>query len=152
MIEALHRTVIEEGRPFLGICVGMQLMAASAASMASIRTRLDRGRGRGSAGRSAGLKIPHMGWNDLAMAREASDTGRHHARRARLFRALLRLSPADPATVLATVEYGGPVVAVIGRDNLVGTPVPSGEEPGDGLRLIANFLGGGRDLLSPPST
>jgi imidazole glycerol-phosphate synthase subunit HisH len=142
MGEALHRTVIEGGRPFLGICVGMQLMA---------RVGREHGEHPGlgwidgdvamlpAAG--AGLKIPHMGWNDLILAQTehpllAGIASGAHA----YFVHSYGFRPREPATVLATVDYGGPVVAVIGRDNLVGTQFHPEKSQATGLRLIANFL------------
>jgi glutamine amidotransferase len=142
MIESLHRTVIEEARPFLGMCVGMQLMASI-------------GREHGPhpgfgwidgevqvlPAASAGLKIPHMGWNDLAIVRPkhpllAGIVQGAHA----YFVHSYSIRPRDSTTVLATVDYGGPMVAVLGRDNLVGTQFHPEKSQATGLRLIANFL------------
>lgn len=143
MIETLQNAVIEEGRPFLGICVGMQLMASVGrehgehAGLGWIEGEVEV-----LPAVSAGLKIPHMGWNDLAMARPkhpilAGITPGAHA----YFVHSYGFRPADPATVLATVEYGAPLVAVIGRDNLVGTQFHPEKSQSTGLRLLANFLG-----------
>lgn len=143
MIETLNRTVIEDGRPFLGICVGMQLMAG-------VGREHGEHAGLGWIGgeveilpaAAAGLKIPHMGWNDLAIARPkhpilAGITPGAHA----YFVHSYGFHPGDPSAVLATVEYGAPVVAVIGRDNLVGTQFHPEKSQVTGLRLLANFLG-----------
>jgi glutamine amidotransferase len=142
MIETLNRTVIEEARPFLGICVGMQLMASVG------REHGDHpglgwidGEVEVLPAASAGLKIPHMGWNDLAIPRPkhpilAGIVQGAHA----YFVHSYGFRPRDPATVLATVDYGGPTVAVIGRDNLVGTQFHPEKSQATGLRLIANFL------------
>jgi imidazole glycerol-phosphate synthase subunit HisH len=143
MIETLHRRVIEDARPFLGICVGMQLMA---------RVGREHGEHLGLGwidgdvavlpATQAGLKIPHMGWNDMIVARPLHPlfagiaTGSHA-----YFVHSYGFRPRDPATVLATVDYGGQVVAVIGRDNLVGTQFHPEKSQTTGLRLIANFLG-----------
>ena len=143
MIDTLNAVVIEEGRPFLGICVGMQLMASVGrehgehAGLGWIEGEVEV-----LPAVSAGLKIPHMGWNDLAMARPkhpilAGITPGAHA----YFVHSYGFRPADPATVLATVEHGAPVVAVIGRDNLVGTQFHPEKSQSTGLRLLANFLG-----------
>jgi len=133
---------MEDGRPFLGICVGMQLMATRS---------LEHGRHAGL-GWIAGdvaplepddpsLKIPHMGWNELTLI-DAShpvlnglETGQHA-----YFVHGYGFRPSDPATVLAEVDYGGPVVAMIGRDNMVGTQFHPEKSQATGLRLIANFL------------
>ena len=143
MIETLNRTVIDDGRPFLGICVGMQLMASVGrehgehAGLGWIDGEVEI-----LPAAAAGLKIPHMGWNDLAIARPkhpilAGITAGAHA----YFVHSYGFRPDDPAAVLATVEYGAPVVAVIGRDNLVGTQFHPEKSQATGLRLLANFLG-----------
>ena len=143
MIEALNRTVIGDGRPFLGICVGMQLMASVGrehgehAGLGWIDGEVEI-----LPAAAAGLKIPHMGWNDLAIARPkhpilAGITPGAHA----YFVHSYGFRPRDAAAVLATVEYGAPVVAVVGRDNLVGTQFHPEKSQAIGLRLLANFLG-----------
>jgi glutamine amidotransferase len=89
----------------------------------------------------AGLKIPHMGWNDLVVGRPAHPLLADIAPGAHAyFVHSYGFRPRDPATVLATVEYGGAVVAVIGRDNLVGTQFHPEKSQATGLRVIANFL------------
>ena len=142
MVEALERQVIEGGRPFLGICVGMQLMATRG---------LEHGRHDGL-GWIAGdvmalepangaLKVPHMGWNELGLTVPDHPffagvaTGAHT-----YFVHSYGFACADPAQALATTEYGGPVTAVVGRDNLLGTQFHPEKSQAVGLRLIANFL------------
>jgi len=143
MVEALTRTVLEAGRPFLGICVGMQLMA---------RTGHEHGHHPGLGWLAAEvvplapadprLKIPHMGWNELVMA-----DGPGHPVLAGIppgthayFVHSFHLRADDPALVLARCDYGGPVTAVVGRDNLVGTQFHPEKSQAAGLALIANFL------------
>jgi imidazole glycerol-phosphate synthase subunit HisH len=138
---ALCEAAIARARPFLGICVGMQLMA-------------DRGRefetvaGLGwIAGevvaiepRDAALKIPHMGWNEiearaphplLAGLGAGAHTYFVHSYHFRL---------ADPADLVAVTDYGGPVTAMIGHGNLAGTQFHPEKSQEAGLRLIGNFL------------
>ena len=142
VLETLRRAVIEDGRPFLGICVGMQLMATRG---------LEHGRHDGL-GWIAGtvarlapadrtLKIPHMGWNELEpRAPEhpffAGVAAGAHA----YFVHSYGFAADDPATVLATVDYGGPVTAVIGRANMLGCQFHPEKSQAVGLRLITNFL------------
>ena len=141
MVEALTRAVLDEGRPFLGICVGMQLMASRG---------LEHGETPGL-GWIAGdvvalrpddpsLKVPHMGWNELEIRAphpvlDGIGNGDHayfvHGYHIRL---------EDDAHELARVEYGGPVTAMIGRDNMVGTQFHPEKSQATGLRLIGNFL------------
>ena len=141
MVDALTEAVIKKGRPFLGICVGMQLMASRG---------LEHGTTDGL-GWIAGdvikltpddpeLKIPHMGWNDLDVKQphplfEGITTGQHA-----YFVHSYQLAAADPAHVLAIVDCGGPVTAVVGRDNMVGTQFHPEKSQVTGLRLIENFL------------
>jgi imidazole glycerol-phosphate synthase subunit HisH len=138
---ALRETAIARARPFLGICVGMQLMA-------------DRGRefetvsGLGwIAGEvvpiepcDAALKIPHMGWNQIEPRTphpllQGLGAGAHayfvHSYYFRL---------ADPADLVAVTDYGGPLTAMIGHGNLAGTQFHPEKSQEAGLRLIGNFL------------
>jgi len=146
MVEALQESVIAQARPFLGICVGMQLMA-SVGREHDDHAGLDWIPGDVVAIPLAGddhgrdLKIPHMGWNNLHI-----DAGDHpvlagipsgdHV----YFVHGYHVACADPADVLAHVDYGISLAAVIGRDNLVGTQFHPEKSQAVGLRLISNFL------------
>lgn len=142
MADALRSAVIDAGRPFLGICVGMQLMARIGREHG---THPGLGWIEGEVAllpaAAQGLKIPHMGWNELAIAAPAHpvlagiDPGAHA-----YFVHSYGFVAADPAHVLARVDYGAPVSAVIGRDNLVGTQFHPEKSQATGLRLITNFL------------
>ena len=145
MVETLQRAVIEQGRPFLGICVGMQLMATRGVEY-GIHAGLDwiagdvvRIEPRGTSG-AEHLKIPHMGWNELSelQAHPLLDgiEPRDHA----YFVHSFQLKAKRPETVLARTEYGGPITAVVGRANLAGTQFHPEKSQATGLRLIANFL------------
>ena len=141
MMEALTEAVIGKGRPFLGICVGMQLMAD---------VGLEHGRHDGF-GWIAGavraiepadpaLKVPHLGWNALTVTQahpvlDGIATGDHV-----YFVHSYHLVAADPAQVLATTDHGGTVTAMVGRDNMVGTQFHPEKSQAVGLSLIANFL------------
>lgn len=142
MIETLQQVVLDAGRPFLGICVGMQLLA-------SIGREHGNHAGLGwISGEVAllpvaadSLKIPHMGWNNLILnAPEhpllAGIAPGAHA----YFVHSYVFQPENPAEVLAAVDYGGEVTAVIGRDNIVGTQFHPEKSQRTGLRLIGNFL------------
>lgn len=139
--DALEKNVIEQGKPFLGICVGMQLMA-------------DRGLEHGTHDgfgwingdvvaieRGPAYKVPHMGWNDLALKTPdhplfaGIETGQHA-----YFVHSFHMVPKDPAHVLASVDYGGAVTAAIGRDNMAGTQFHPEKSQALGLKFIANFL------------
>ncbi len=141
MIEAMNERVIRAGRPFLGICVGMQLMATVGREHGNHRgLNWVLGEVVPMEPADPSLKIPHMGWNELDIRREH-----------RLFDGLpddahayfvhsYRFVTADPLHTLATVEYGGLVAAVVGRDNLVGTQFHPEKSQATGLAVIANFL------------
>jgi glutamine amidotransferase len=139
--DAISDAVMQRGRPFFGICVGMQLMA-------------DRGRefeivdGLGWVGGEVvaiepadpSYKIPHMGWNELVLERshpvfdgvaEGSHTYFVHS---------FHFAVADPADLIATADYAQPLTAAVSRDNMVGTQFHPEKSQAAGLRLISNFL------------
>ncbi|CAK0777730.1 Imidazole glycerol phosphate synthase subunit HisH [Azospirillaceae bacterium] len=142
MEAALTSAVIHKGKPFLGICVGMQLMAERG---------LEHGRheGLGWIGGEVAplepsdptLKIPHMGWNDLNIERPDHPVladlpiGMHG-----YFVHSYHLRCRDPKQRLAGVSYGGEVTAIVGRDNLIGVQFHPEKSQAAGLTLIANFL------------
>jgi glutamine amidotransferase len=142
MVEALTDTVIAKGRPFLGICVGMQLMAqwgrehGDHAGLGWIE-----GEVVAVIPNDPALKVPHMGWNELVFS------AKPHALLAGLqpgshayFVHSYHFAAARPADVLATVDYSLPITAVIGRDNLVGTQFHPEKSQATGLAVITNFL------------
>jgi glutamine amidotransferase len=139
MIEMLEKLVRRGGRPFLGICVGMQLMAEAG---------LEHGRHPGLgwiAGEVAHLaprpvKIPHMGWNELKLARAhplfAGIADGAHG----YFVHSYHLRLGDPDDLLASSDYAGPLTAAIARDNMAGVQFHPEKSQATGLRLLANFL------------
>ncbi|TXH39224.1 MAG: imidazole glycerol phosphate synthase subunit HisH [Rhodospirillaceae bacterium] len=141
VIEALRQAVLDAGRPFLGICVGMQLMATEGVEYGT-HPGLDwiKGKVVKLTPSDPGLKIPQMGWNDLKL-RSAHpvfaglETGDHG-----YFVHSYHFIAERPQDVLATVDYGGEVTAVIGRDNLLGVQFHPEKSQKVGLRLLANFL------------
>ena len=142
MPDAVHRAVRERGRPFLGICVGMQLMAARG---------LEHGVTDGFAWLEGEVdaikpvdttfKIPHMGWNELKFAGTRHpvlkdlDDGTHA-----YFVHSYHMVCTDSADILASTDYGGPVTAAVGRDKLFGTQFHPEKSQATGLKLIKNFL------------
>ena len=139
--EALLDAVERRGVPFLGICVGMQMMAAwgreyddvpgfdwIAGDVIKITPE------------DAALKVPHMGWNDLVIERPhpvlaGIETGDHA-----YFVHSYHLAATEPAQRLARVDYGGSVTAIVGSENRIGTQFHPEKSQSAGLRLIANFL------------
>ena len=141
LFESIEEVVIAHARPFMGICIGMQMLATRGlehietpgfdwigGTVAAIAPSDDR------------LKVPHMGWNDL-MIDDAHplfggvETGQHA-----YFVHSYQFEVADPAHRLAHVDYGGQITAVVGRDNIVGTQFHPEKSQATGLRMIANFL------------
>lgn len=142
MVAVLEERVIAQGTPFLGICVGQQLMCSIGREHGADAPGFDWVAGecvRITPGDPA-LKIPHMGWNAL-------DTLSPHPILAGIapgdhvyFVHSFHVIPRDAHHRLATTDYGGAVTAVIGRDNLIGTQFHPEKSQKTGLRLIANFL------------
>ncbi len=144
MRAALETAVIKGGRPFLGICVGMQLMAKrglefeTTPGLGWIKGDVVQIRPQG-----AGFKIPHMGWNTLTLVRphvllNGIDLGPKglHA----YFVHSFHLVADDPNQLIATTDHGGPITAIVGRDNMLGTQFHPEKSQTLGLKLIANFL------------
>lgn len=138
---ALAEAVIARGRPFLGICVGMQLLALRGREFETTD-------GLGWIGGEVvpippadpALKIPHMGWNEIVVERahpllDGLSSGAHC-----YFVHSYHFHLDDPADLVATVDYGTPLAAIVARDNLAGTQFHPEKSQQSGLRLIANFL------------
>nr|WP_295466384.1 imidazole glycerol phosphate synthase subunit HisH [Mesorhizobium sp.] len=144
MWEAVEEVAIQNGRPFLGICVGMQLM-----SERGLEKTITTGFGwiagdvKEIEPSDPSLKIPQIGWNTIHVKHphplfdgiRTGDDGLHA-----YFVHSYHLDAAKPEQVLATADYGGPVTAAVGRDNLAGTQFHPEKSQELGLALIANFL------------
>lgn len=141
MVEALGEAVLKRGAPFLGICIGMQLLASVGREFGD-RPGLDwlAGEVVKLVPRDPSLKIPHIGWNELDNVRPhplfAGIAPRTHA----YFVHSYAFRPADPAHILATTDYGGSFVAAVGRDNVVGTQFHPEKSQAAGLAMLGNFL------------
>lgn len=140
LFEAISEGVAQ-GKPFFGICVGMQMLATWGREYEDTQgfdwiggevTRITPA--------DPALKVPHMGWNDLVIDRphpvlEGVSTGDHA-----YFVHSYQFRVADPEHLLAHVDYAGPVTAIIGRDTIIGTQFHPEKSQATGLRMIANFL------------
>ncbi|MBS7696958.1 MULTISPECIES: imidazole glycerol phosphate synthase subunit HisH [unclassified Chelatococcus] len=144
MVEALETAVRRRGAPFLGICVGMQLLATRGLEYETT-AGLDwiGGDVAQIEPDDANLKIPHMGWNTLGATREHAllkniETGPSglHA----YFVHSYALKPRDPSDLVAETDYGGAIAAIVARDNVAGTQFHPEKSQELGLSLIANFL------------
>ncbi|MDO9127789.1 MAG: imidazole glycerol phosphate synthase subunit HisH, partial [Parvibaculum sp.] len=144
MVEALTEAVRKEGKPFFGICVGMQLM-----SERGLEHGVHEGLGwiggdvRVMTPADPDLKIPHMGWNTLAQTRphplldgiETGDKGLHA-----YFVHSYFFDASSDTDIVANTDYGGRVTAMIARDNMAGTQFHPEKSQTLGLALIGNFL------------
>ena len=144
MVDALEQSVRRDGKPFFGICVGMQLMAERGREykvtpgLEWIAGEVDR-----IAPSSPDLKIPHMGWNTLSLLKDhpllagipVGVNGLHA-----YFVHSYELKTAKRDDLIAQADYGGPLTAIVGRDNMVGTQFHPEKSQRLGLALIANFL------------
>jgi imidazole glycerol-phosphate synthase subunit HisH len=144
MRDALEDGVHRRGKPFLGICVGMQLLATRGLEFETTHglgwidgdvTLIETG--------DPALKIPHMGWNTITLVRphallegiQTGPTGLHA-----YFVHSYHLSATNRRDVVAETEHGVPVTAIVGCDNIVGTQFHPEKSQALGLRFIANFL------------
>ena len=141
LFDALVEAVEIKGRPFLGICVGMQLMATWGREYQDTKG-LDWVGGEvvKITPEDPALKVPHMGWNDLVIdtahpVLEGIATGDHA-----YFVHSYHFRVADPAERIAHVDYGGDVTAIVGRGTMLGTQFHPEKSQKTGLRLIGNFL------------
>lgn len=141
LFEAIDEAVTRRAVPFLGICIGMQMLATRGLEFEPTA-------GFGWIGgevvritpSDTHLKVPHMGWNDLVLDRPhpvlaGIATGDHA-----YFVHSYHFKVANPAHLLAHADYAGPITAIVGRDNIIGTQFHPEKSQALGLRLIANFL------------
>jgi glutamine amidotransferase len=139
--EAMNQAVHGKGAPFLGICVGHQLLASE-----GLEFRVTPGLGwipgqvKKLEPNDPALTIPHMGWNAIAFARDHAlfkgvEDGAHM-----YFANSFALTPADPADVLATTDHGGPFTAAVAKGNVAGVQFHPEKSQAAGLALLANFL------------
>jgi glutamine amidotransferase len=138
MVDAMHEAVFDEGRPFLGICVGMQLLAdageefgthAGLGWIGGTVRRIERS--------DPAIKIPHMGWNDVVRVKSHAliEPGEAY------FLHSYQFEVANDADILATTDHGGEIVAAVGRDNMIGVQFHPEKSQSYGLAFLDRFLG-----------
>jgi glutamine amidotransferase len=144
MVAALNEAVLKKGKPFFGICVGMQLLAERGLEhgvyngLGWLRGEVDR-----IAPSDRSLRIPHMGWNTLRMKRkhalldgiDLGDRGQHA-----YFVHSYHFKPTDNADLVAEADYAGSITAMVARDNIAGSQFHPEKSQKLGLALLANFL------------
>ena len=143
MVEAMEQRVLKDGAPFLGICVGMQLL---------VDEGLEHGHHTGLGwigGRvvplspnDASLKIPHMGWNTVNIPQRSTESSNFSFKSDEFYYFVhsFMVESKDKGHVLGAADYGGEVTAIIGRDNIIGTQFHPEKSQEAGLRLLENFL------------
>jgi len=137
MVDALDEAVRERARPFLGICVGMQLLADAGEEHG-------RQRGLGWIGGTVrliepadpSLKVPHMGWNDVTPAARHPLVAAGEA----YYLHSYAFHPADPADLVARTDHGGPITAAVARDTVIGVQFHPEKSQAYGLAFLARFL------------
>ena len=141
VFEAMEDVVIRQGKPFLGICIGMQMLATRGLEYSETPgfdwiggevVKIDPA--------DPALKVPHMGWNDLVIDHahpvfNGIETGNHA-----YFVHSYHFRVADPAHLLAHVDYAGQITTIVGRDNMLGMQFHPEKSQKTGLHMIANFL------------
>ena len=141
LFEAIELAVRHHGRPFMGICIGMQMMATRGLEYEEMAgfdwiggeiVRIEPS--------AASMKVPHMGWNDLVIdlphpVLRGISTGDHA-----YFVHSYHFRVSDPVQRLAHVDYGGDITAIVECDNMIGTQFHPEKSQTAGLRMIANFL------------
>lgn len=141
LFEAIEEAVISGGKPFFGICIGMQMLATRGLEYEEtpgfdwIGGQVEK-----ITPADPALKVPHMGWNDLVIDRphpvlDGINTGDHA-----YFVHSFHFKVADPAHLIAHCDYAGPITAIVGRDNIVGAQFHPEKSQANGLRIIGNFL------------
>lgn len=139
--EAMNTAVHGKGAPFLGICVGHQLLATEGLEF-GVTPGLDwiRGQVKKLEPNDPALTIPHMGWNAIAFARDHAlfkdvENGAHM-----YFANSFALTPSNPEDILATTDHGGPFTAAVAKGNVAGVQFHPEKSQAAGLALLANFL------------
>jgi glutamine amidotransferase len=146
MVEVLRERVLQQGAPFLGICVGMQLLATVGvefgrhAGLGWIAGEVVKITPDSSSEDGPQLKIPHMGWNELKILQphallDGIQTGAHA-----YFVHSFELRPTLPDDLIVTTDYGGPLTAMVGNENIAGTQFHPEKSQATGIRVLENFL------------
>ncbi len=146
LVEALRERVLKDGAPFLGICVGMQLLATVGvefgrhAGLGWIAGEVVKITPNAHPVNEPPLKIPHMGWNELAILQphallDGIAPGAHA-----YFVHSFQLKPVLPDDLIATTDYGGPLTAMVGNENIAGTQFHPEKSQATGIKLLENFV------------
>jgi len=138
--EALQREVIEQGKPVLGICVGMQMLATTGTEFGEYPgLGWIPGRVEIIGGGRPNLRLPQIGWNTLEPRRDCKLLADLGPEPSCYFVHSYHFVPDDPDTVVATCDYGGPVTAVVACNHIYGAQFHPEKSQHPGLKILANF-------------
>jgi imidazole glycerol-phosphate synthase subunit HisH len=137
MIDSMEHIVQSHGVPFLGICVGMQLLADAGVEYGTTKGLGWIGGTVRAIALSPDIKIPHMGWNDVVPVERSTLIEKGEA----YFLHGYHFDAADMADVLATTDHGGPLVAAVGQDNIIGVQFHPEKSQAYGINFLQRFLG-----------
>jgi len=141
MVEALNESVLQGGKPILGICVGMQLLATAGREFGTHNgLNWIGGEVVPLSPADPALKIPHMGWNEIDLVQSHPVFAGLEESANAYFVHSFEMKPANTAHRLATTDYGGAVTAAIGKGNIVGTQFHPEKSQAVGLKILGNFL------------
>lgn len=141
VVDALREEVLDKGKPFFGICLGLQVLAevgfeeGERAGLGWFRGRVERLTPRGP-----GLRVPHIGWNDLELRSQSHLFRRLRAAPVVYFDHSYSFVSSDESVIAATCDHGGSLVAAIQRDNIFATQFHPEKSQQVGLRVLENFL------------
>ncbi|APG62299.1 imidazole glycerol phosphate synthase subunit HisH [Sphingorhabdus lutea] len=137
MEDALNQRVLHGGVPFLGICVGMQLLADEGLEFGGAKgLGWIEGKVRELDGDARGVKVPHMGWNDVILSTQNGLIQSGEA----YFLHSFHFDAENPAHIIATTDHGGPLVAAVGRDNILGVQFHPEKSQHYGIEFLSRFL------------
>ena len=143
---ALTTAVIDRGVPFLGVCVGMQLLASEGhehgvhPGLGWIGGTVERLTPDAAGPGDPALKVPHMGWNTVAQTRDHAALAELPDGASAYFVHSYRFAVAGRADLVATTDHGGEIAAIVGRDNILGVQFHPEKSQGFGLAFLAGFL------------
>ncbi len=141
LIEIMTREVLKKKKPFLGICLGMQLLATRSYELGKF-DGLDwvKGEVRKLPVEQMGLKVPHVGWNDLILKKESKILAGIKPKTSFYFVHSFALYPDDPTVISGTCSYGDEFVASVAKDNIFATQFHPEKSQKDGLKILENFM------------
>ena len=141
LVETLAEEVIYNKKPFLGICLGMQVLAESSEESPGVKgLGWIKGKVKRFLCEAQGLRVPHVGWNDISFEKGFSLFGGVYSEASFYFAHSYFLDPSEKEVIAATCDYGGSFVAAVCKDNIFGTQFHPEKSQNNGIQLLENFL------------